>query len=149
MLSRKHEGLQVAKLLDLTEEYPVYRSELTMKATLSATLVASMAGSALAFAPAATDSKVSVAANAMPERMWNTMVDKTERSKACPWLPRPAALDGTMAGDVGFDPFYLSSIPKDFAGFIQPPSWETTNGLPAVYWMREAELKHCRLVRDR
>lgn len=116
-----------------------------MKATISATLVASMAGSALAFAPSSTSSKASTAAPAMPERMWDTMVDKTERSKACPWLPRPRALDGSMAGDVGFDPFYLSSIPKDFAGLIQPPSWEPTGGLPTIYWMREAELKHCRL----
>lgn len=51
-----------------------------------------------------------------------------------------------MAGDVGFDPFYLSSIPKNFAGFIQPPSWEETEGIPTLYWMREAELKHCRLA---
>jgi hypothetical protein len=122
-------------------------SQATMKATLSSTLVASMAGSALAFAPASSGSKATVSSNAMPERMWDSMVDKTERSKACPWLPRPAALDGTMAGDFGFDPFYLSSIPKNFAGFIQPPSWESTEGLPTVYWMREAELKHCRLVR--
>jgi hypothetical protein len=118
-----------------------------MKAAISATLVASMAGSAFAFAPSSGTSTVSVtAANAMPERMWDSMVDKTQRSKACPWLPRAKALDGSMAGDVGFDPFYLSSIPKNFAGFIQPPSWEPTDGLPTIYWMREAELKHCRVA---
>ena len=50
-----------------------------------------------------------------------------------------------MAGDVGFDPFYLSSIPKNFAGFIQPPSWEETEGIPTLYWMRESELKHSRV----
>lgn len=74
------------------------------------------------------------------------MVDKTERSKACPWLPRPINLDGSMAGDEGFDPFYLSSIPKNFAGFLQPPSWEETQGIPTLYWMREAELKHARVA---
>jgi len=78
--------------------------------------------------------------------MWDEMVDKTERSKAIPFLPRPKALDGTMAGDVGFDPFYLSSIPKNFAGFIQPPQWEETDGIPTLYWMREAELKHGRVA---
>ena len=52
-------------------------------------------------------------------RMFKNMVDKTERSKAIPFLPRAPALDGTMPGDVGFDPFFLSSIPKNFAGFIQ------------------------------
>lgn len=74
------------------------------------------------------------------------MVDKNERSKAIPFLPRPANLDGSYVGDVGFDPFYLSSIPKNFAGFIQPPSWEETKGIPTVYWMREAELKHGRVA---
>lgn len=40
-------------------------------------------------------------------------------------------LDGTMAGDVGFDPLGLSSI----------------GGLGAdLYWMREAELKHGRVA---
>lgn len=78
--------------------------------------------------------------------MWDSMVDPTERSKALPFLPRPINLDGSMVGDVGFDPFYLSSIPKNFAGFIQPPSWEETEGLPTLYWMREAELKHSRVA---
>lgn len=70
------------------------------------------------------------------------MVDPSSRSAACPWLPRPIALDGTMIGDAGFDPLYLSSIPKNFAGFIQPPQWEETEGIDTLYWMREAELKH-------
>jgi len=51
-----------------------------------------------------------------------------------------------MVGDVGFDPLYLSSIPKNFAGFIQPPSWEETEGIETLYWMREAELKHGRVA---
>lgn len=72
-------------------------------------------------------------------------MDPTERSKSLPWLPRPINLDGSMIGDVGFDPFYLSSIPKDFSGFIQPPQWEG-RGLPTLYWMREAELKHGRVA---
>jgi light-harvesting complex I chlorophyll a/b binding protein 1 len=38
-------------------------------------------------------------------------------------------LDGSLAGDVGFDPLGLSSV-KDV-------------GLD-LYWFREAELKHCR-----
>jgi light-harvesting complex I chlorophyll a/b binding protein 1 len=106
-----------------------------------------LAGSAAAFAPAQQGSAVkSTNLDAMPERMWNTMVDKNERSKSMPFLPRPINLDGSYVGDVGFDPFYLSSIPKNFAGFIQPPSWEETEGLPTLYWMREAELKHGRVA---
>jgi light-harvesting complex I chlorophyll a/b binding protein 1 len=115
---------------------------------VSAAVVA-MAGSAAAFAPAtsSTGSKTALnAADPMPERLWNTMVDKNERSRAVPFLPRAAPLDGTMPGDQGFDPFYLSAIPKNFAGFIQPPSWEETQGLPTLYWMRESELKHGRIA---
>jgi len=74
------------------------------------------------------------------------MVDPTERSESLPWLPRPVNLDGSMVGDVGFDPFYLSSISKNFAGFIQPPQWEETEGIETLYWMREAELKHGRVA---
>ena len=107
-----------------------------------------LAGSAAAFAPAQQGTVVkSTELNAMPERMWNKMVDKTERSKAMPFLPRPINLDGSYVGDVGFDPFFLSSIPKNFAGFIQPPSWEDQGeGVPTLYWMREAELKHGRVA---
>merc|ERR1712003_413108 len=78
--------------------------------------------------------------------MGDKMVDPTERSAALPFLPRPINLDGSYVGDVGFDPFYLSSIPKNFAGFIQPPQWEDVEGIPTLYWMREAELKHGRVA---
>jgi hypothetical protein len=112
---------------------------------LSATIAAMMAASTAAFAPAST-TQTSSSLSAMPERLWGTMVDKNERSASVPFLPRAKALDGSMVGDYGFDPFYLSSIPKNFAGFLQPPSWEKTEGLPTLYWMREAELKHCRVA---
>ena len=115
--------------------------------TFSAAVLATVATSAMAFAPASTkQSSTALNADPMPDRLWNTMVDKNERSAACPWLPRAAALDGSLPGDYGFDPFYLSSIPKNFAGFIQPPSWEETEGIPTLYWMREAELKHGRVA---
>jgi len=48
------------------------------------------------------------------------------------WFPfglkAPAALDGSLAGDVGFDPLGFSKDKK------------------ALYWMREAETKHGRLA---
>ena len=44
---------------------------------------------------------------------------------------RPAKLDGSMAGDEGFDPLGLSNI--DDIGLD-------------LYWMREAELKHARVA---
>lgn len=48
------------------------------------------------------------------------------KSKALPFLNCPPALDGTMAGDRGFDPMLLSNV------------------VP-MQWAREAELKHARV----
>ena len=113
---------------------------------VSLAVAAMLAGSAAAFAPASTSQGSKTALNKMPERLWDSMVDKTERSKSVPFLPRAVNLDGSLPGDQGFDPFYLSSIPKNFAGFIQPPSWEETKGIPTIYWMRESEVKHGRVA---
>jgi len=49
-----------------------------------------------------------------------------EKSQAIPFLNKPKMLDGTMAGDIGFDPLLLSEI------------------VPLA-WSREAELKHARV----
>lgn len=115
--------------------------------TVAAALIASFAASASAFAPAQKSaSSTALRADPMPERLWNSMVDPKERSASVPFLPRAINLDGSSPGDYGFDPFYLSSIPKNFAGFLQPPSWEETKGLPTLYWMRESEIKHGRIA---
>lgn len=53
------------------------------------------------------------------------------KSKALPFLDAPPKLDGSMAGDAGFDPLGLSNI--DDVGID-------------LYWMREAELKHARVA---
>lgn len=56
---------------------------------------------------------------------------KRENPRQALWLPMllaPTALDGTMAGDVGFDPLGFS---KD---------------KPTLLYMREAEVKHARLA---
>ncbi|CAM9167407.1 unnamed protein product [Discosporangium mesarthrocarpum] len=55
-----------------------------------------------------------------------SMSTPAAKSKSIPFMPQPEALDGTMAGDVGFDPFGFSSV------------------LP-LDWLREAELKHGRI----
>lgn len=115
---------------------------MTMKTSITMALSALSAVSAFT-STGTCPTKTSL--NAMPERLWDTMVDPTERSKSMPFLPRPINLDGSLVGDVGFDPMYLSSIPKSFSGFIQPPQWEEQPGIPTLYWMREAELKHGRV----
>mmetsp|Transcript_10296 Transcript_10296/g.14895 ORF Transcript_10296/g.14895 Transcript_10296/m.14895 type:complete len:217 (-) Transcript_10296:101-751(-) len=48
------------------------------------------------------------------------------KSKSVPFMDCPKALDGSMVGDVGFDPLNFSAY------------------LP-LSWLREAELKHCRI----
>jgi len=54
-----------------------------------------------------------------------------ERSKSIPFLLQPPKLDGSLAGDEGFDPLGLSNI-EDLG--------------VDLYWMREAELKHSRVA---
>mmetsp|Transcript_7212 Transcript_7212/g.17587 ORF Transcript_7212/g.17587 Transcript_7212/m.17587 type:complete len:223 (-) Transcript_7212:262-930(-) len=85
----------------------------------SAAILALLSASASAFAPSATQQQSLVSLNA------------AERSKALPFMNRPALLDGSMAGDVGFDPLGLSTI--DGVGVD-------------LYWLREAEIKHARVA---
>jgi len=54
-------------------------------------------------------------------------VTMAEKSQAMPFMDKPAALDGSMPGDYGFDPFGFSS------------------GDISLSWMREAEIKHGRV----
>jgi len=79
--------------------------------------LALLAGSAAAFAPAAPAAR--------------TTALNAEKSKALPFMNKPALLDGSMAGDVGFDPLGLSNI--DDVGID-------------LYWLREAEIKHARVA---
>mmetsp|Transcript_25013 Transcript_25013/g.22730 ORF Transcript_25013/g.22730 Transcript_25013/m.22730 type:complete len:209 (+) Transcript_25013:70-696(+) len=70
----------------------------------------------------------------MPVTKTNSRVSTSlsaERSKSLPFLLRPAKLDGTLAGDEGFDPLGLSNIEE--------------LGID-LYWLREAELKHSRIA---
>jgi len=61
----------------------------------------------------------------------STMIMMAERSKSMPFLIKPSKLDGSMAGDEGFDPLGLSNI----------------NDIGVdLYWLREAELKHARVA---
>jgi len=82
-----------------------------MKATILTALVAS----ASAFAPASQTAQKSVALNA------------EQFSKAVPFLVVPDKLDGSMPGDMGFDPMRLSDIQTD------------------LRYARWAEIKHGRI----
>jgi hypothetical protein len=53
-------------------------------------------------------------------------IEDQDLSLSIPFAPRPTKLDGTMLGDVGFDPLGLSNL------------WD-------LNWLRAAELKHGRI----
>lgn len=78
-------------------------------------LIAALIGSAAAFTPASSSARGVVSLNA-------------EMSKSLPFMPVPEKLDGSMAGDVGFDPMGLSEIQQDLT------------------YARWAELKHGRIA---
>lgn len=42
-----------------------------------------------------------------------SLSDDKEMSQALPFAPRPKYLDGSLAGDVGFDPFGFGGPDKD------------------------------------
>mmetsp|Transcript_24904 Transcript_24904/g.53727 ORF Transcript_24904/g.53727 Transcript_24904/m.53727 type:complete len:227 (-) Transcript_24904:57-737(-) len=78
------------------------------------------AGSAAAFAPSQSIHQSTTSLS---------MADDKEMSKALPFAPRPKLLDGSMPGDVGFDPFGFGGADKE-----------------SLIQMREAEIKHSRLA---
>lgn len=61
--------------------------------------------------------------------LWGKSPDEKDMSTALPFVARPKLLDGSLPGDVGFDPF-------SFAG----------NDKESLLYMREAEIKHGRLA---
>lgn len=73
------------------------------------------------------------------------------KSASVPFLEAPAALDGSMAGDVGFDPMGFTNAwtDKDWSQQVVPDIWpgqeERTTPVTTLQWMREAELKHGRV----
>lgn len=65
--------------------------------------------------------------------------------RQAPWFPlllAPVGLDGTLAGDVGFDPFGFCRIGLD----ASDADTLLQQAKSRVRWMREAEMKHCRLA---
>ena len=92
-----------------------------------------------------------ISANAfMPSGKTSIGTKLNARSQSVPFLEQPAALDGSMPGDVGFDPLGFTSYwaDKDWSQQIVPDTWlDPTERSPitTLEWMREAELKHGRV----
>lgn len=61
-----------------------------------------------------------------------------ERSLALPFDPKPVNLDGTLAGDVGFDPAGFTNSP--------PKAWLIGGEENSIKWYREAEIVHSRVA---
>ncbi|EEC51380.1 protein fucoxanthin chlorophyll a/c protein [Phaeodactylum tricornutum CCAP 1055/1] len=92
--------------------------------------IASFAASASAFAPSPQNSQNSRTQTSLNNDLWGQPPsDGKEKSKALPFANRPKLLDGSMPGDVGFDPFGFAGADK-----------------ASLMYMREAEIKHCRLA---
>eukprot|EP00612_Vaucheria_litorea_P008747 CAMPEP_0171476848 /NCGR_PEP_ID=MMETSP0946-20130122/3838_1 /TAXON_ID=109269 /ORGANISM="Vaucheria litorea, Strain CCMP2940" /LENGTH=229 /DNA_ID=CAMNT_0012007195 /DNA_START=76 /DNA_END=765 /DNA_ORIENTATION=- len=72
-------------------------------------------------------------------------------SRSIPFAPVPKNLDGSLPGDVGFDPFGIAGIEFDFSKLIVPNMASMRDSeekvvVDTLYWMREAELKHGRVA---
>ncbi|KAL3918952.1 MAG: hypothetical protein SGILL_003998, partial [Bacillariaceae sp.] len=99
---------------------------------LSAAIVIASVGSSAAFAPQSKPSSVMTTLS-MSEEQPVAVVEESvvteaaalpDMSQSLPFMERPSALDGSLAGDVGFDPL----------GFAKDTS--------ALMNYREAEIKH-------
>lgn len=102
---------------------------------LSATIIlASMAASAQAFVQPSASFSSALRMSEEPVVEEPVAVATTpapvlpSMSQALPWMARPAALDGSMVGDVGFDPLGFAKNSEDLMNY------------------REAEIKHARLA---
>ncbi|KAJ1473803.1 light harvesting protein 5 [Baffinella frigidus] len=89
-----------------------------------------VAATAEAFSPAALPHATRRAAATAPQmQLWQDGKVQGKGVTAIPYAGRPAtpAFDGTWVGDAGFDPLVIS-------------------GSLDMKWLREAELKHCRVA---
>ena len=69
----------------------------------------------------------------VPARAPAHQIEMIERSAAIPFLKRPPAPDGSLVGDIGFDPLGFTTTITELGGDLN--------------YVREAELTHGRMVR--
>ena len=100
-----------------------------MKLAITAALI----GSAAAFQPASITRSTSALA-----------ASYNRPSEALPWAKTgaPETLDGTLPGDVGFDPVGFSTA--DIVSVFDSKS--DGDSMSDLYWLREAELTHGRIA---
>ena len=104
---------------------------------ISATFfLATIAGASAFVAPAAKPASMALRMSEPVEEIAEQIAEEPvvmqaaepEMSMSLPFMARPAALDGSMAGDVGFDPLGFAKSEQDLMNY------------------REAEIKHARLA---
>jgi len=71
-------------------------------------------------------------------RMQKSSLQMSDRSIALPFDKKPANLDGTLPGDVGFDPAGFTNSP--------PKTWLIGGESNSLKWYREAEIVHGRVA---
>lgn len=69
----------------------------------------------------------------------------TVPSKALPYESAPPTLDGSLPGDVGFDPCFLSGKQADLMANYFNGIMPVNPGLDGLTWYREVELMHGRI----
>merc|ERR1719424_760900 len=84
-------------------------------------------GSVSAFAP--NNNNAAQRTQTVQVSLFGDNENNDNMSQSLPFAPKPKLLDGSMAGDVGFDPFGFAG--KEKADLV---------------YMREAEIKHSRLA---
>lgn len=99
-----------------------------MKLTTSFFFFASTLASAAAFAPYKSSTTTTTTKLQQNTALYSSNNSGDDKSQALPFAPRPPMLDGSMAGDVGFDPLGFASTQD------------------ALFNYREAEIKHGRLA---
>lgn len=70
----------------------------------------------------------------------------TVPSTALPFEQAPAALDGSLPGDVGFDPCFLTTKADLMADYFNGLSFLGNPNLSGLEWYREIELIHGRIA---
>lgn len=108
-------------------------------------IVALLAGSVAALAPPMAVKSKKGKVSAAPKSGASPSADAWAQgspSIALPWATAPATLDGTLLGDVGFDPLGFSTVPVGpwFNGFAG-----REGKIGDLTWYREAELIHGRI----
>lgn len=119
------------RCLDLTkgdaQAVPQIGSAFRLQALLKGVAVLSALASAAAFAPIATVPRTQRTGPSM--QLYKDGKLQGQGVNCIPIFPRPAYLDGTIPGDMGFDPMGIGS-------------WDVLN----MNFLREAEIKHGRLA---